>query len=537
MHDETDVSVATRSAVVRKLVATLAAVGLILLIAACGGGSVASGPSRTDAGSPQRGGTLDLAVAGEPLTLDPVGDTNTVEKQTQMLVFDQLLEFRAGSSKLVPGLAKSWQFGPGRRSLVFQLRDARFSDGTPMTSADVKFSFERAMNPKTDVLFGASLAQLIQSISTPDAHTVILHFAGPRPAIFSYLTFAPLSVLSKRAFERLGAQRFGAEALDAGTGPFKIVKWVKGQRVELARNPYYWRKGLPYLDRVNLLNVPDDNTRMLDLRSGQVDVADNIPYSQLTAMRAAPGVTLQVAPIAAIDTVFFSAKGPLKSVAVRQALNYATPKSAIRKVVFQNEGAIANTFIAPMIYGDSGIKPYPFDIAKAKQLMASSSTPHGFDAAMLVQSGDAVSRETAAILQNAWAQIGVRLHVETLDAGTLQAREGSGNFQLFLPPPDAATSDIPSEDEYAINFAQPAFEQIFSFADPKLQTLIASIEGTWDESKRHALFAVYQREQLANPIGIPIVAATARRALRDSVEGFEATYTNWLNLDQTWLKR
>ncbi len=302
------------------------------------------------------------------------------------------------------------------------------------------------------------------------------------------------------------------------------------------RNPHYWRNGLPYLDGVNLLYVPDDNTRLLDLRSGRLDIADDVPYSQLESIEGTPGVKLKVTPVAAVFGPFLSGRGPLKDVKVRQALNYATPKEAIRKVALQGRGELANSFIPPMKYGDKDMPVYPYDVEKAKQLMAQSDQPDGFDLELLIQSGDAVSKQTASMLQDAWKEIGVDLKIRSIEPRSVH-RIFSGDFTAALLPPTMASSDIPSEDEFAINLTTPALESILAHADPKLRSLIRQINGTWDEDRRRELFAQYLRQCRENPVFVPIAVATARTAMRDNVHGFDYILLNWLYLDRTWIEQ
>jgi peptide/nickel transport system substrate-binding protein len=529
-----------RSAVRRVLrtVCLAIAIGAVAgVLAACGG----SGSSSTEAsGPPRRGGTLTIATPLEPVSLDPhVSATDAGSQHVQTLIFSRLLEVQPGSLNLVPGLAESWGLGADRRSAVFHLRSAEFSDGSPVSAEDVKFSFERAMQVKTDPFFAESLTKMIQSMSTPNAHTFVLHFSGPRPEIFYYVAMAPLSVISKHVFERLGAKRFAVEPIGAGSGPFEFVKWNKGQSLELARNPHYWRTGLPYLNRVSLVKVPDDNTRLLDVRSGQVDVADEIPYSQLGSIGAAPGVKLHLAPIPAIDMASFDLTGPLRPQAVRQALNYATPKEVIKKIVFADRGAIANSLIPPLHFWDPNVKPYPYDLAKAKQLLDQSGYSHGFAIPIAIPSGDEVSRQIATILQNTWAKIGVRLKVEALDETSLASRFEENRPEVVLIQPTAFSSDIPSEDEFAINYVHLGHEKsgLFILRDATLERLLGQIEGTWNEGERRTLFGQFQQEQMNNPVGIPMIVAEARTALRDNVEGFGYVAMNWFYLDRTWLKR
>jgi peptide/nickel transport system substrate-binding protein len=522
----------------KTLGAVFAASASAVALAACG----SSVPSSSSAsGPPQRGGTLTIATPLEPVSLDPaLGGTDPGSQHVQTLIFNRLLEVQPGSLDLVPGLAESWKLNADQRSATFHLRAAKFSDGSPVTAEDVKFSFERAMSPKIDPNFGESLTNLIQSISTPNAHTVVLHFAGPRPAVFYYIAFAPLGIVNKHVFERLGAKRFATEPIGAGSGPFALVKWTKGQGVELKRNPNYWRIGLPYLAGVNMVHVPDDNTRLLDVRSGQVDASDEISYSQLNAIKNTPGVTLHLAPIAAVDGVLFRpASGPLKSAAVRQALNYATPKEVIKKIVFAGQGAIGNSGVMPPLhYWDPNVKPYPYDVAKAKQLLSEAGASGGFTLPLLITSGDEVSRQIATILQSAWSKIGVKLQVQTIEEATMGSRFLEGNYQAMLFPPTYWSSDIPSEDEFTINMASPAFGgHIMGVKDPKMNALAKQIEGTWNEETRRRLFAERQQEEMNYAVFAPTVVAESRTALRDNVEGFDYVAMNWLYLDRTWLKR
>jgi peptide/nickel transport system substrate-binding protein len=526
-------------------VAFCAAVGATAVgVAACGGGSGTSGAGTGNAttvsssGPVQKGGTLTIASPLEPVSLDPnVGETDAGSQHIQTLVFERLIEINPDTNKLEPGLASSWQLDRKANTATFHLRQAQFSSGLPVTSADVKFSFERAMNPEIDPAFAETYIGLIESVTTPDPHTVVLHFEGPRPAVFPYLTMATLSVVSKKAFEELGAQKFAALPTGGGSGPFEVVKWDKGQFVELAANPHYWQKGKPYLEGVKTVNVPDDNTRILDIKSGQVDVADELPYSQLAAIEATSGVKLQITPLYAQDTIFFKAEGDLKSKDVRQALNYATPKEVIKEVVFHNQGAIGNSIIPPMKYWDSEVPPYPLDVKKAKELLAKAGYPNGFNIELLSQGGDETSRQIGSILQDAWGKIGVDVSLQTLDAGSLLTRwtTPGAHWEAILFPPSAVSSDIPTEDEFAINFPSAFFEEIFGLHDPKLHELIGEIEGTWDEAKRKELFGEYQQEQMDNPIGIPIVVASARTALRENVEDFKYVSLNRWNLTDTWL--
>ncbi len=198
----------------------LAVIVVALTAAACDSGSDAGTEADDNAGPVQRGGTLQLASAVEPITLDPNrGQTDPGSQHAQVLIFERLVSLEPGSAEVKPGLAESWKLSDDKRSMTFKLRDAKFSDGSPVTSEDVKFSLDRAADEETDPNFGASLRQMISSITTPDPRTVVIHFTGPQPAILPYMVLAPCSIVSKKAFERIGAKRFGVAPTDAGPVP------------------------------------------------------------------------------------------------------------------------------------------------------------------------------------------------------------------------------------------------------------------------------------------------------------------------------
>lgn len=511
-----------------------AVLALVLGVFAAGCNS-SGADSNTDLGPPIRGGTLDIATPLEPISLDPqAGQTDAGSQHAQDLIFDRLVEVRPGSADIVPGLAASWKLSSDRRSMTFHLRDAKFSDGAPVTSKDVKFSLDRASDPNVNPNFADSLNQQWSSITTPDSKTVVLHFDGPSPAVLAWLSFMPCAIISEAAFEKIGDEKeFARAPIGAGSGPFELVKWDKGQRVELIRNPNYWREGLPYVDAVNLLYIPDDNTRMLEVRSGEVDIADDVPYSQIDALDAADGVHVQTTKVAAQYGPWLSSSGPLKEPAVRQALQYAMPKEDIIKVALAGHGEPTSGFLPPIKYSDPDIPPYPYDVDKAKELIANSSVAAGFDLEIVVQAGDAVSRQTAQILQDAWSDIGADVDVVSLEVGAFNDRIFNGDFEAIIQPPVAASSDIPSEDEFAVVLTTPAFEQIFRHVDPKLRQLAKQIQGTWDEDERRQSFSEYQRQELENPVSATIATGVSRSAVRDNVSGFNYVLMNWFYLDET----
>jgi peptide/nickel transport system substrate-binding protein len=517
--------------------------GLALLLAAvlasaCGGGksgSTGSAGSPGSAGAPQRGGTLTYARTGEPSTLDPNnGLADIYGIQVQMQIFSRLVEVRPGSNKVVPGLARSWSESKDGLSWTFHLRDAKFSNGRPVTSADVVFSLERVLDPKVDTVFAVPYNEFMKSVQASDSQTVVIHLKHPYSGLPLWLSAFVPGIVSKVDMKRMGVKGYAARPI--GSGPFTLQSWRRGSQLILVRNPYYWRKGLPYLDKVVINTVANDNTRVLQIQSGQVDLADDLPFSQISKLEADRNLTFIARAIGPVAGVFLNLnKRPLGELEVRQALNYATPKAQINEVVFKGRGEIANSIAPKVGYWSKDVKPYPYDVAKAKELLAKSSVPNGFNVKLEIVGTDEPSAQTAQILQKAWGDIGVRVKIVQSDIGTAFTHILGSNFETNLMPPSAWGEDIPSEEEHFINIAGAWGRQVFGYDSAKVRRLTRQATTTNDEKLRNEVLPQIQQAMMDDPCFVPIVFAPVRAAFRKNVHGFDYTQTNWAPLESVWL--
>lgn len=261
-------------------VATVAAVSLVFASLVTAGGQQRS-----------QGSELTFARAFEPVTFNPLktnGDNGSLWDMVQ--IFDQLVEYRPGEFDPQPGIAASWKVSNGGLTYAFRLRSMKFSDGSPLTSADVKFSIDRFIDPKANPGF-AFLAESIKSTAAPTPRTFVLRLKHRDAEILPALAVPVASIYPRSVFQRLGDDTFGKRPV--GTGPFMLKSWVRGKSVELVRNPNYWRKGEPRLKAVHLPYVPNDTTRLLQVQSGQADVAEAVPFSQVAQLDAQPKVSVR----------------------------------------------------------------------------------------------------------------------------------------------------------------------------------------------------------------------------------------------------
>lgn len=527
---------------------TAAAVAAVLV--GCGGSGATSSPKIADtqsgtwgavlrpAGTPKHGGTLRIDQLQAPEGISSLHYVKSSDNQIGQVVeqiFDQLLEFQPGSLAPKPGLAERYEVSPDAKTYTFHLRDAKFSNGMPVTSADVKYSLEFAKRP--DSLY-VDLYKVISSIDTPDPKTVVVHLSAPSRAFVYYVAYIASSIVPEKVVKSEGVNAFNNHPI--GSGPFMVKNWRRNQEIDLVRNPSYWRTGMPYVNAVRLIATPNDSTRSLDVQSGTVDIADSVPFSQIRTINAGAKAKVLIAPGADMNVVWLNnSKKPLDQVAVRRALAYATPVSSIVQVVFGGLAPRMNTIIPKLKYWTNAAKAYPYDIAKAKQQLSQSSVPNGFSLSIEIVNGggDQASAQTAQILRDSWAKIGVHLKIKPVDGATQGNDFGSGKYQTLLIAPGAVTSDVPVDDEFAqLVFDSPDTHNLYTWAeDPALSKLVKQAVVEPSEPKRIELFKQMHIRSMQDVPVIPMVYTPNRAAVTSNVHNFNYLLGGIWRLDSVWL--
>src|SRR5215216_635053 len=246
------------------------------------------------------GGTLRFGRAVDSDNLDPVTNDGNVNIWYFMNIYDQLVQVGADGISLVPGLADSWEVSEDGVTYTFHLRpNVLFSDGTPMTSADVLYSWVRAANdPEEHWTFTLTALKRdaegqVEGISAPDDATVVVELAQPWVPFLSDVAMFNLSVISK-AFAEGNEERLATECM--GTGPFALGEFRAGEALTLVKNPHYWEEGLPLLDGVDVSLVTDDNARILQLQGGELDGIMDVPFSRLPELGSDPNLKVYQFP-------------------------------------------------------------------------------------------------------------------------------------------------------------------------------------------------------------------------------------------------
>ena len=525
--------------------ALLALTVLAAFLVACGGGSSSDSSgggeesSSGDSGAPTKGGVLTFARSQDAdVGLNPIDAPSNGSIFAIQQVFDQLVEIGAGPD-VEPGLASSWDTSKDGLKWTFHLRDASFSNGEPVTAEDAKFSIDRFADPEININY-ATLGESIKSTKVIDPKTLEIDLDHVDGAFLDNISMFAAAIVPKKVVEAEGDKAFGDNPI--GSGPFEVTSYTRGKSVVMAANPEYWREGEPLLEGVVLEYVPDANTRVLKLRSGEADVADGIPFNQVSSLEGTEGLEVEVADSLKWDSIFLNTKAaPLDELEVRQALNYATPKEQIRDAVLYGNADIANSNTPPVKYWDESVQPYPFDLEKAEELMAESSVPDGFDLELKIPAGDPVEKQTAEIIKAEWAKIGVNVNIVEQDFGAMFGAwlEGKGGMAATFPG-DALSSDTLSDDEIVAITLDPAagLNSLGTFYDSKeVNDLLAEASSTLDEGKRAKAFGEIQQIALDDAPAVPLFFTKSVTAMKDNVMDFQTYPIGWWPLRETWLAK
>lgn len=492
----------------KTFVGLLAVLATALLLAGCGGGgdstegSDSSGAvAGTPGDNPQSGGTLNIYTALPLESLDQFASPPTADTALTF-VLESLVEIKPGTTEVVPSLAESWEVSDDGKTYTFQLRPGvKFSNGTPLTSADVVYSLELWKKIKLEI--SPDCCENLTKIESPSEGVVRLDFSKPAPNLLLDLAWNPAAlggIMDSKLREKIGAEAYAKDPV--GTGPFKIVSFRSGE-AKLVRNELYWRDGLPYLDGINIKVVEDPNTRILSVKSGEAQVATGIPYDQTTPLENDPSGTLLVQnPWSAVYTVFINNdQKPLSETPVRRALSYASDRETILQNALNGLGSIANSAAVSFGAYDKSVKQLPYDLGLAEEELKKSSVAGGFSLEILVQSGDTTGGVTAAILQDSFKKIGIQADIRKVDSGTYISDFVAGKYDLAVGPFDWWPGTIgESGPQYTLLFASPAQFNTFTwYENPEAEKMAKQLAVTPDGPERLALASELQKISVEDP--------------------------------------
>ena len=383
-------------------------------------------PARA-ADMPVQGGTIVVTYKDDMATLDPAIGYDWQNWSMINGLFSRLVDYKFGTTDIVPSLADSFTISPDGLVYTFKLNPkATFTNGRRVVAADIKYSIERAVNPKTQgpgggfyhSIVGADKmtdgsATTISGIEAPDEGTVVFKLSQADATFMNVLALNFSSAVPREVVEAEGAD-FGKKPI--GSGAFLLKEWVPGQRLVFARNASYFRDR-PNLDGFKVEIGQEPLVAILRLQKGEVDIAgDGIPPAKYLEMKNSPDAADMIVDRAQFETSYITintTKKPFDDVRVRQALNMAINKDRIVRII-NGRATPASQVLPPMMPGyDEAYKGYAFDMAKAKQLLADAGLKDGFSTELWAMNTDPNPRIAQAIQQDL-AAIGIKAEIKAL---------------------------------------------------------------------------------------------------------------------------
>lgn len=436
----------------------------------------------TEAEAEGEGGddTLIIAKGAIPTTGDPGYDTGAWSLAAYKHIFDTLIVFEDGA--LQPSVATSWE-AVDETTWEFTLRDdVTFQNGEPLDAEAVKFTIDRIMNPDEAIPWAGQMGP-IEDVEVIDDTTVRIHTSVPFGPLVQKLLVA--FIIPPDYYQEVGKEAFAQSPI--GSGPFQWVDFdpLTHLTVEAWPESWRWQGKEPGVDVVTWRKLPEASTRVSALQAGEVDVADDIPTEVISILEGS-GIEVISQPIAQTNVVNLRSTWdtPLADMRVRQAINYAVDKQVLLDSILQGHGTLVNSqLIGPESFGfNPDLEPYPYDLERARELLAEAGYPDGFEITFHFSEGRyPKDKEVSEAIAAQLAQVGIQANLEYLEnvVFSQMAREGTiGPMSIY------GWQSMPAMD---INQPIPFFKcetPRQNFCDEQLDTLIEEMEQTLDVEER-----------------------------------------------------
>ena len=390
------------------------------------------------------GGTLRVGRAEEPDTLDPHKTTLSVSSMTMDQIYEPLTR-RDFDNNVVPGLAESWEFSNGNRTLTFRLKPgAMFQDGTPLDAEAVAWTVARHLDPATEStsLFFIGPLDHAEAI---DPVTVAYHYTEPFVPVWVGLTLGYTAPISRAAVEERG-DRFGREPV--GGGPFRLVSWSPDRGMRLERFEEYTVNPQPHVDAIEFIHYPEDSTRLAALETGEINAVyfgASVPLDAVSRLRRNDELDLQERPAQMMRTLIFNqSMPPFDNLEVRQAFSHAIDQERLIAFALDGHAVPAHSPIASSIPGfdpatvDMG---YGYDPERARELLARNGLAEDFECT-LICNDTPVIRRSAEVVQAQLREVGVSVSIESLPIAQWSALSSQGGHHISLSTYTYPDADI-----------------------------------------------------------------------------------------------
>ena len=402
--------------------------------------------------------TLVFCSEGSPEGFNPQFFTTAITMDASSVpMYNRLVEFETGTTNIVPALAESWVVSPDGLTYTFKLRkgvkwhsSAKFKPTRDFNADDVLFTWNRMADPdhpfhkitqgQTFAYYeDLGMAKIVDKVEKVDDTTVRFKLKHPEAPFLADLAMDFAAILSAEYADKMKAagtpEVIDREAI--GTGPFQFVSYQKDAVIRYKANDQYWG-GRPKIDNLIYAITPDASVRYAKLKAGECHVMALPKPADIAAMKNDPNIKLLTMEGLNVGYIAFNVeKKPFDNKLVRQALNMAVDKKSILNAVYQGAGQPAKNAIPPTLWSyNNNVKDYPYDVAKAKEMLAKAGYPNGIEVELwylpVTRPYNPDGKRMAELLQADWAKVGVKANLVTYEWGEYKKRSKTGEQQAMM---------------------------------------------------------------------------------------------------------
>ncbi len=508
-------------------------------------------PSALAEDQPRYGGILRVALAGDPPSLDMHQEGTFKVKIPLSPCYNTLIVYDPhGFPKIVGDLAKSWTISDDGQTYTFKLHQGvKFHDGSDMTSADVKASWDHFVFPPKGVAsIRRSLYQAIKSIEAPDRDTVVFHLKYPSASFLSMVAYPHAFIYSKKYLDQ-DPHWYKQNVM--GTGPFKLKKYVRGSYLEVERNPDYFKKGLPYMDGIKYFMIKDLSARAKSVRSGRTDTEmRGLPPAEVEAItKQMDEQIVRRYPKAFIHwgVMLNPDQKPFDDVRVRKALSLAIDRYEAAKVLGPLTGLET---VGGLMHPDTkwALPPeelqqmpgfgqdHGANLQEAKRLLA-AGYPDGFKTVLLNRAVKLPYIDFGVYLVTAWKKIGVEAEHKLEECAAWYKSFRTRNFELAVSPFGSHGDGDP--DELMVRYLTGSSSNFSRISDPEFDRLFEQQKVERDEQARIGLAHDMQKVILRKMWWMPVVWWTRIEVRSAHIRNYEPHHSHHMNrrFEDMWLAK
>jgi peptide/nickel transport system substrate-binding protein len=477
-------------------------------------GGIGVSAARQDATpEPVTGGTLRLGVQADPAELDPHKTSLTAAWHVIEHVYDTLVTTDETLAP-VPALAESWEISDDGTTYTFNLRQGvLFHNGREFVADDVKYSYERILDPETASPVVADLGS-VDTIEVVDPYTVVITLKSADASFLSALMGGSIAIVPQEVVEENG----DLMQVMVGTGPFRFVEYVPNTEVTLERNPDYWDAPLPYLDGLFIQIIPDNTARTTALVQGSVDIIEYAPVQDLPIFEQ--DETIEVTGNENTNIRYMGinvTREPFNMLEVRQAMAKAIDRGPVIESAVFGAGTPTNVIFPATYWAGIESEIPPVDIEGARALLEQAGLADGFEATIQSWAQYPFLSNAAIVIQEQLRQIGIETEVDLQENAVLLENYFSGNFDLSVT---GTSAYVDPNDVIQENFQTGASSNGEGYSNEEVDRLIQEgIEAT-DQAERAEIYGEIQRILLEDLPWINLFIAEQYEAMKATVMGY-----------------